>query len=243
MGMNDWSLVDKIKLIFITLTSMAIHHCLSVWKTGEFHVQQQISLGDREWCRCDTTDISYTLSNACIDVLCHPGANTHSSLPAVQARKICHIRCIIHRRIPSTSPDQQTTEHYTNQSCIQENFLDFIRAEQIERPDSSFNCFRSFLTSIQTCMWFTVILCMGGSAINSSRQLHQQKHFRLGGMAQSSWTCCITAIRDTMEVDYSEPGVNGTFHVAYHPQTSTSPVLLALSVSYIKRKLLCCGQL
>ena len=161
----------------------------------------------------------------------------------MQARKICHIRSIICSRICATSTDQLTAEHYTNHGCIEENFLDYAPEEQIVQPDSSFNCISSFLTSTEDCMWFTAILCMGGSAISSHHQLHQQKHFRLGGMAESKWTHCVGAVRDTLVVAYSAPGVNTTHRVASRPLIAASQVLLSLSVSYFKRTLWCCGQL
>jgi len=70
-----------------------------------------------------------------------------------------------------------------------------------------------------------------------------KKYFRPGGMAPSEWTRSVRAVRDTPVADYSVPGLNTTRHVAYRPPIAVSPFLLALSVSYFKQTLWCCGQL
>jgi hypothetical protein len=69
-----------------------------------------------------------------------------------------------------------------------------------------------------------------------------KKHFRLGGMAASEWTCSVRAVRDTPVAEYSAPGVNTTGRVAYRPPIAVSLFLLALSVCYIKQTLWRCGQ-
>jgi len=56
-------------------------------------------------------------------------------------------------------------------------------------------------------------------------------------MAPSGWTRSLEAVRDTMVVDYSVPGVKATLHVAYRPLITVSPFLLIPSVSYFKRSL------
>ena len=70
-----------------------------------------------------------------------------------------------------------------------------------------------------------------------------KKHFRLGGMAESEWTRSVRAIRDTLVADYSTPSVITTHRIAYRPPIGLSQVLSALSVSYCKQTLWCCGQL
>jgi len=45
MGMKDRSLIDKINLTFIALTATAIHHCLLVWKTGEYRLPPEFGSG------------------------------------------------------------------------------------------------------------------------------------------------------------------------------------------------------
>jgi len=67
------------ELTFITLTTMAIHYCLSAWKTGKFCIRRQISPGNSEQCKFDTRHNYDTLCNACTDVSCHRGADAHSS--------------------------------------------------------------------------------------------------------------------------------------------------------------------
>jgi len=61
-----------------------------------------------------------------------------------------------------------------------------------------------------------------------------KKYFRPGGMAPADWTHCFRAVRDTVVVDYSVPGINTTRRVAYCPPIAVSPVLLALLVTYCK---------
>ena len=73
--------------------------------------------------------------------------------------------------------------------------------------------------------------------------IRQQKHFHPGGMAPSEWTRSVRDIRDTPVADYSVPGANTTRRIAYRPQITVLPCLLALSVYYCKRTLLHCGQL
>jgi len=70
-----------------------------------------------------------------------------------------------------------------------------------------------------------------------------KKHFRPGGMALSEWTRSVRAVRATPVADYSAPGVNTTRRVEYRPPIAVSPFLLALLVTYFKRRLWRCGQL
>jgi len=62
-------------------------------------------------------------------------------------------------------------------------------------------------------------------------------------MATSEWTRPVRAVRDTPVADYSAPGINSMRRVAYRPLITVSPFLLALSISYFKRKLWRHGQL
>jgi len=62
-------------------------------------------------------------------------------------------------------------------------------------------------------------------------------------MGPSEWTPPVRAVRDTPVADHSAPGVKTTGHVTYRPPIAVSPSLLALSVSYFKQTLWCCGQL
>jgi len=55
--------------------------------------------------------------------------------------------------------------------------------------------------------------------------IHQQKHFRPGGMAPSELTRSVRAVRDTQAEDYSAPGINTTRHVAHRPPIAVSPFL------------------
>jgi len=95
MGMKDGSLIDKINLTFIALTTTAIHHCLSAWKTGEFRVPPEFGPGCRAQRKCDTRNINQAVNNTCTDVFHHLNANFCSSLPEVQANKIDNINSMI----------------------------------------------------------------------------------------------------------------------------------------------------
>jgi len=70
-----------------------------------------------------------------------------------------------------------------------------------------------------------------------------KKDFCPGGMAPSEWTHSVRAVRDTLVVYYSAPDVNTTHQVAYCPPIAASLFVLAVSVSYFKPSLWCCGQL
>ena len=69
-----------------------------------------------------------------------------------------------------------------------------------------------------------------------------KKKIRPGGMAPLEWTRTVRAVSDTPVEDSSAPGLNTTRRVAYRPAIAVSPLLLALSVSYVKRRLWCWGQ-
>jgi len=62
-------------------------------------------------------------------------------------------------------------------------------------------------------------------------------------MAPSEWTCSVRAVRDIPVAFYSAPGINTRCRVAYRHPIAGMPFLLALSVSYFKQTLWCCGQL
>jgi hypothetical protein len=47
----------------------------------------------------------------------------------------------------------------------------------------------------------------------------------------------VRAVGDTPVVDYTAPGLNAMRHIEYHPPIAVSPVLLALSVAYLKQTL------
>jgi hypothetical protein len=70
-----------------------------------------------------------------------------------------------------------------------------------------------------------------------------KRYFRPGGKAPSEWPRSVGAVTVTPVADYSAPGLNTTRRVAYHPPIAVSPVLLALSVSYLKQTLWRWGQL
>jgi len=95
MGMNDRSLIDKINPTFIALTAMAIHHCLSAWKTGKLRVPPEFGPGGGAQRKCDTRNINHAVNNACTDVFCCLNADFRSSSPEVQAKKIDNICSMI----------------------------------------------------------------------------------------------------------------------------------------------------
>jgi len=90
--------------------------------------------------------------------------------------------------------------------------------------------------------WFNAPIYAPGYLIQRLA-VSARKHFCLGGMAVSEWTCSIRAIRDTLVEDYSAPGVNTTRRIAYRPPIAVSLFLLALSVSYFKQTLWRWGRL
>jgi len=105
MGMKDRSLIDKINPTFITLTSTAIHHCLSAWNTGELTVPPEFGTGGVAQHRCDTRNIDHAVKNACTAPFLRLGAEFSSALVVVQAKKIANAYSMIRRKIHSTGLD------------------------------------------------------------------------------------------------------------------------------------------
>jgi len=86
MGMNYRSLIDEINPTFIALTVMAIHHCLSAWKTGEFRLPPGFGPGGGAQRKCDSRTSYHIMSNACTDVVRHLETDCHLSSAEVQAK-------------------------------------------------------------------------------------------------------------------------------------------------------------
>ena len=166
MGMKDRSLIDKINPTFIALTTTAIHHCLSAWKTGEFRVPPEFGPGGGAQRKCDTRNINHAVNNACTDVFRRLDADFRSSSPEVQAKKIDNIRSMIRRRIHSTGTDPAMAQPHNDQGSFDEDFLDYVPEELIEQPDNSFNRLSSFVAATEASMRFSAVL----PAIASSSQ-------------------------------------------------------------------------
>jgi len=156
--MKDRSLIDKINPTFIALTAMAIHHCQSAWKTGEFRVPPEFGPGGGAQCKCDTRNINHAVNDACTDEFHRLDAYFRSSLPKVQAKKIDNIRSMIRRRIHSTGTDPAMAQPHNDQGSFDEDFLDYIPEELIEQPDNSFNCLSSFVAATEASMRFSAVL-------------------------------------------------------------------------------------
>jgi len=103
--MKDTSLSDTINQSFIALTTTAIHHCLSAWKTREFSVPPQFGPGGGAQRKCDTRNINHAVDHACTDVFRPLDMDCHPSSPEVQAQKINSISSMIGRRIHKTGTD------------------------------------------------------------------------------------------------------------------------------------------
>jgi hypothetical protein len=166
MGMQDRSLIDKINPIFIALTAMAIHHCLSAWNTGEFRVPSEFGPGGGVQCKCDTKIINHAVNKACTDVFSQLDMDFRSSSPEVQATKIDYICSMIRRRIHSTGRDLAMAQPHNDQGSFDEDFLDYVPEELIEQPDNSFNHPSSFVDATEASMRFSAVL----PAIASSSQ-------------------------------------------------------------------------
>jgi hypothetical protein len=95
MGMKDRSLIDTINLTFIALTAMAIHHCLSAWKTREFRIPPEFRQVGGALPKCDTKYIDHAVNNECPDVICRLDVDFASSSPAIKANTIDNIRSMI----------------------------------------------------------------------------------------------------------------------------------------------------
>ncbi|KAF8544584.1 hypothetical protein BDD12DRAFT_872547 [Trichophaea hybrida] len=131
----------------------AIHHCLSVWKTGEFRVPPEFGPGSR------TQDVF-----SCLHM------DFRSFSPEVQTKMIDNIRSMIGRRINSTGMDPAMAQPHNDQCSFDKNFIDYIPEELIEQPDDSFNHLSSCVAATEACIQFSTVLPMGVSAIASSSQ-------------------------------------------------------------------------
>jgi hypothetical protein len=158
MGMKDRSLIDKINPTFIALTTTAIHHFLSAWKTGEFRVSPEFGPGGGAQRKCDTRNINQAVNNACTDVFRRLNADFRSSLPEVQAKMIDTIRSMIRQRIHSTGTDPAMAQPHNDQGSFHENFLDYVPEMLIELPDNSFNRLSSFVAATVASMRFSAVL-------------------------------------------------------------------------------------
>jgi len=170
MGMKDRSLIDKIIRTFIALTMMAIHHCLSVWITGEFRIPPEFGPEGGAQRKSDTRNINYRINTACIDVFCRLDVDFRSSSPEVQAKKIDTISSMIGRRINSTSTNPAMAQPHNYQGNFDENILDYVQEELIEQSDNSCNHLSSFGAATEGRMRVSAVLPMCGSAITSSSQ-------------------------------------------------------------------------
>jgi hypothetical protein len=121
-------------------------------------------------CKCDTTKINHTSSNACTDVFRRPEADFRAFSPEVQARKIDNINSLIYQRIRSTGTYPAMTQPHNDQGSVDEAFHDYVPEELIEQPDNSFNRLRRFVAATEASMPFSAVLPMGRSAITSSSQ-------------------------------------------------------------------------
>ena len=160
MGMNDRPLIDKINPTLIALIVMAIHHCLSAWKTGEFKVLSEFGPGGGAQRKCNTRSNNHMVDTACTDVYHHLNVDFCSSLPEVQAKKIDNICSMIHQRIHSTGMDPAIAQPHNDQGSFDENFLDYVPEELIEQPDNSFNCLSSFLVAVCDSQLFCLWACL-----------------------------------------------------------------------------------
>jgi hypothetical protein len=158
MGMKNRSLIDKINPTFIALTAMAIHRCLSAWKTGDFRVLPEFGPQDGAQRKCDTRKINHPVNNACADVFRRLDMDFSSSSPAVQAKTIDNIRSMIRQRIHSTGTDPVMAQPHNNQGSFHEDCLDYVPEELIEQPDNSFDRLSSFVDNTEASMRFSAVL-------------------------------------------------------------------------------------
>ena len=164
--MKDTSLIDEINPTFIVLTATVIHHRLSTWNTGEFRVPPEFGPGGGAQRKCDTRNTNHAVNTASAYGFRRLDADSGSSSPEVQAKKIDNFRSMICRRIHSTGTDRALALPHNNQGSFDEDFLGYVTEELVEQPDNSFNRLSSFVTATEACMRFSSAL----PAIASSSQ-------------------------------------------------------------------------
>jgi hypothetical protein len=91
-------------------------------------------------------------------------------LQECQAKKIDNIHSMICQRIYSTGMDPAMAQPHNDHDSFEQIINAYIVEELIEQPDNSFNCLSSFVADTETCMRFSAVLTVGGSAIASSSQ-------------------------------------------------------------------------
>jgi len=170
MGMKDRSLIEEINLTFIALTMMAIHHCLSGSKAGEFRVPPQIGPGGGALRQHDTRNINHVVDNPCTAVFRCLDSDFSSLSPEVQAKTMDNILSMIHRRIHWTVTDPENAQCHNDQGTIDEDFLVYVLEELIKRPNNSFHRLTSFVAATEASMQFAAVLPMCGPAIAISSQ-------------------------------------------------------------------------
>jgi hypothetical protein len=149
---------------------MAIHHCLSALKTGVFRVSPEFDPGGG-------AQVS-TIQETCIMRLILHGqmyfhllnADSSSSLPEVQAKKLDNIGSMFRQRIHSTGSDLTIAQPHNNLGSFDGNIVDYVPEKLIDQPDNSFNSLSSFVAATEASMPFSAVLPMGWSAIASSSQ-------------------------------------------------------------------------
>jgi len=87
---------------------------------------------------CDTTNINYTVNNACTDGICCLNVEFLSSSSEVQVEMIYTICTQMCRRIHSTGTDPAMAQPQNDQCGFDEDILDYIWEELIEWHDNMF---------------------------------------------------------------------------------------------------------
>jgi hypothetical protein len=168
LSTKDRSLANAVSLIFFALTVMAMHHCLSAWKIGEFLIPPDIGLGCDAELESETKNTSYAMNNLCPVVFGHHNMHCLSLPPKVEVAEVNNIRSLIHLRIHSTGTDPAMVQPHENLGSIHENLFYFIPEKLIEQSNKTFKHHSSFVAAMEANMHFSAVLPLGWSAIASS---------------------------------------------------------------------------
>jgi len=153
--------------ILIALTVMAMHHCLSVWKTGEFLIPPKIGLEGNAKLKSKTKNTNYAVNDVSTDVFRNHNMHCLSLPLKVEVKEVKNICSSIGPRIHSTGTDPAMAQPYNNLGSFNEDFFDFIPEKLIEQPNNSFNHHSSFVAAMEANIQFSAVLPMEWSAIAS----------------------------------------------------------------------------
>jgi len=108
--------------MFIDLTTMAIHHCVSVSKTGYFRVPPEFGPGCGANCNSHARNIDPPVHKVCSEIFCCVDGDFGSSSPKVQSKMIYNTHSLNGQSIYSSGTDPAMAHPHHDQGSIDKDF-------------------------------------------------------------------------------------------------------------------------